>query len=128
MKKLKITFDGESYFARLLTDKAPRAIAALETVCPFQTKLQHAKICDNEMFFQAPINIDEKENPTYSQPGHVSFFNVRQTVCIWYDDMVPLGFCNQFAVMEEDLPRFARKARTLWEKEGQVALIEIVDE
>ena len=42
--------------------------------------------------------------------------------------MVPLGFCNQFAVMEEDLPRFAEMASTLWEKEGGLATIEVVDE
>ena len=128
MKKLKITYRGESYYARMLTDKAPHAVAAFEAACPFQSKLQHAKICDNEMFFQAPVNIDERENPTYSEPGHVSFFNFRQTVCIWYDEMVPLGFCNQFAVMEEDLPRFAEMASTLWEKEGGLATIEVVDE
>ena len=73
MKKLKITYRGESYYARMLTDKAPHAVAAFEAACPFQSKLQHAKICDNEMFFQAPVNIDERENPTYSEPGHVSF-------------------------------------------------------
>lgn len=128
MKQLKLTYAGESYYAKLLTDKAPKACAAIESICPFQSKMQHAKICDNEMFFQAPVNIDEEENPTYSCPGHVSFFNFRQTVCIWYDKMVPLGFCNQFAEMDEvTLKRFAEMARKLWEKEGGLILVEVVD-
>lgn len=130
MKKLKLTFDDKVFYARLLTEDAPITCAQVEANCPCVCYMHHAKICDNEIFFHAPFNCDLWENPVYSEPGHFGFFNTRQTVCVWYDDMIPLGCNNLFALMDpECLPSFAESCRKLWEdqycKEIKMEVVEV---
>jgi hypothetical protein len=125
-----MTFDDETVVsARLLTEEAPNTVKALEAALPVESRLHHAKICDNEFFCQVPVNIDQKENPVYSEPGHVGFFNFRQTVCLWYGDMVPLGYSNLFAIVDsEDLPKLAEVGAKLWDCQGGIVKLEIVEE
>jgi hypothetical protein len=128
LKKLKLSFGGKSFYAKLLYDDAPRTVREILEACPFESRLSHAKICDNEFFFQAPINIDEMENPVYSEVGHMAFFNIRQTVCVWYSNTVPLGNCDLFALIEEgDLPRLAEEASKIWDKQGGLVKVEAIE-
>jgi len=129
MKKLRILFAERIVYAKLLVDEAPKTVAALEAHCPFEALLHHAKICDNEIFFHAPFNVDENENPVYSAPGHVGFFNTRQTICMWYDTTVPLGCCNLFALVEpRSMQLLAEACAHVWDEQGGIVKLEVVDE
>lgn len=128
MKKLKITFHQKSFYARLLEKEAPDTIAAIEAVCPFESRMAYAKLADREFFFQTPAFYCNVENPTYSQAGDVAFSGSRQCICIFYDKLTPLGFINQFASIEPaDLDRLKSEADTIWEKQGDIIRVEVVD-
>lgn len=128
MKRLKLTFDEKVFYAKLLEEDAPRTVQSVEENCPCECMVHHARICDNEVFFYVPFNADYWENPVYSEPGHIAFFNTRQTVCIWYDEMIPLGCCNQFAIMDPDtLREFAESARKTWSTPYMRIKMEVVE-
>jgi len=130
MKKLKITFGDVVVKAKLLTDKAPKTIEIFESVAEDMTgKVNSAKVCDNELFFQSPVFIDEKENPVYPVAGDIGYWTVRQTICLWFGKMEPLGPTNLFAQIEpEDLPKFAAVASNTWEEQGTLLKFEFIEE
>ncbi len=120
-----MTFGRDVIYARLLEEDAPGTIAALDKVLPFESRMHHAKICDNEVFCQIPAEYDKKENPAYSVPGHVAFFNFRQTVCMWYGDMKPLGYSNLFAIIEPQyMDRLTEICEAIWKNQGQIVKME----
>ena len=130
MKKLKLSFNGKTFYADLETDKAPKTCAALEAVCPFQSILLSAKVCYNESVFRAPPSCvaDEVENPVFSTPGDIVFWGIRQVVCVFYDDMIALNTANRFAVMPpEELRRFAEEGRKMWDHPGALVTVDIVE-
>ena len=129
MKKLKITFNGKSFYATLFTDKAPKIIAAIERQCPAQSRLIAAKLCDHEITWQLHVFLDELENPVFEQePGSVIFYPARQAICVFYGETTPVCYCNKFAQIDpQDLPAFYEQAQTVWHQQGGTVLTEIVD-
>ena len=96
---LKLTFHGVSFYAALLEDKAPIMCAELKKACPFEARLTYAKICDNEIVFQAPVSKYVVENPVYSVKGHIAYYGPKHSVCIWFGDTPSLGACDLFALL-----------------------------
>lgn len=129
MKKLKITFHDQSFYARFLEKEAPNTIAAFEAVCPFDSRLGYSKIGDREIVCQTPAFYDEVENPMTATEGSVVFYGPRQCLCVFYDKMDPLFDVNQFAVVESaDLPALKTEADKVWEKQGDIVHVEVVDQ
>ena len=128
--KLRMTLYDEVFDCELLVDQAPKLIAQLKKVCPFTSKLAYAKICNDEIFFQAPFDMMEVENPVFSVAGHIAFYAPKQTICIWYRNDTPsLGECNLFGLLkDEDLERFAFVADQVWEKQGEEIRVEVIEE
>lgn len=128
MKMLKLTFHGKDFYARLLEKEAPNTIAAIASAGAFSSRTGYAKLADREFFFQTPVFVDEMENPTYSEKGHVIFYGPRQSICVFYDDLIPLGYVNQFGIIEGDqLEELKKEADTIWEKQGDVIQVEVVE-
>ncbi len=118
MSLLTIEVNQEIYRAELLEDKAPQTCAQLKAKLPFVSRLAHAKICDNEIVAQVPFFIDLDENMVEPWAGSLGFWRLRPTICMWYDDMEPLGPTNHFAQVTDDLERFKVMAREVWTKPG----------
>ncbi|MGI6096849.1 MAG: DUF3830 family protein [Dethiobacteria bacterium] len=121
MKKyLEITIGDVVARAELLENEAPKLCTEIEKAAPLlEGKLNHAKVCDNEVFFQAPFFSDELENMIVPQPGDIAYWIARQTICIWYDETTPLGPANVFArIIPEDRHLFAAEASKVWENQG----------
>jgi len=127
MSKLLINIGKETARADLFEKEAPKTCKLLKKYSPLDGLLNHAKICDHEVFFQAPFFIDEKENPKIPIPGDIGFWNVRQTICIWYDKMEPLGPTNLFARITENLEGFQKDARNTWSKQGTKIRFQVLD-
>jgi hypothetical protein len=117
-KEITILIGDEECTAELLTEQAPRTCEAIENALPLTGLLNHAKLVDREVFFQVPFFIDERENLKVSEKGDLSFWNVRQTLCIFYDDMVPLGPASTFGRITGNLEGFQKEAAKVWEKPG----------
>ena len=121
--KLTILIGDEECTAELLNEEAPRICAAIEEVLPLTGVLSHAKLVDREVFFPVPFYIDAQENPRVSEKGDLAFWNARQTFCIFYDDMVPLGATPTFGRITENLEGFQWVARKVWERPGTMITI-----
>jgi len=119
-KEIIITIGDVECTAELLTEQAPRACALIEAALPITGRATHAKLVDREVFFLIPFFIDEQENPRVSEKGDIAFWNGRQTICIFYDDMKPLGATPTFARFTGNLEGFQREAVKVWEKPGTI--------
>jgi hypothetical protein len=124
MRRLKITVGDQVVMAKLLTDEAPETVQIIRSHLPIISRLNHSKICDNEVFFQVPFFIDKKENYRLPTIGDIGFWNIRQTICIWYDSMQPLGPTILFGKIVENLEGFKKEARQTWERQGTPIRIE----
>ncbi len=124
MDRLKITIGNQVVIAKLLTDEAPVAVHIIGSHLPIISRLNHSKICDNEVFCQVPFFIDTRENYRLPTIGDIGFWNIRQTVCIWYDSMQPLGPTILFGKIIENLEGFKKEARQTWERQGTPIRIE----
>jgi hypothetical protein len=118
-KEITILIGTEMCTAELLTDLAPRTCRIIEEALPLAGILSHAKLVDREVFFQVPFFIDEPENLKLSEKGDLAFWNGRQTLCIFFDDMVPLGPVPTFGRITGNLEGLQREAAEVWEKPGK---------
>lgn len=118
-KEITILIGSEECTAELLMDLAPKTCRIIEAVLPLTGILSHAKLVDREVFFQVPFFIDEPENAKLSEKGELAYWNARQTLCIFFDDMVPLGPVTTFGRITENLAGLQREAAEVWEIPGK---------
>jgi hypothetical protein len=119
-KEIIMLIGDQECTVELLTQQAPRTCEIIEKALPISGMATHAKLVDREVFFPIPFFIDEQENPRVSEKGDIAFWNARQTICIFYDDMTPLGATPTFARITGNLEGFQREAVKVWEKPGTV--------
>ena len=122
-KEITILIGHEECPAELLTDLAPKTCRIIEDALPLSGMLSHAKLVDREVFFQVPFFIDETENMKLSERGDLAYWNARQTLCIFFDDMVPLGPVTTFGRITGNLEELQREAAEVWEKPGKRVII-----
>lgn len=116
--EITILIGDEECTAELFTEQAPHTCEIIKNALPLSGVLSHAKLVDREVFFPVPFFIDEHENPKVSEEGDLAFWNARQTLCIFYDDMVPLGATPTFGRITGNLEGFQREAARVWEEPG----------
>ncbi len=119
-KEITILIGDQECTAELLTEEAPRTCEIIESVLPLTGLLSHAKLVDREVFFPVPFFIDEPENMKVSEKGDLAFWNGRQTLCIFYDDMTPLGATPTFGRITGNLAGLQKEAARVWENPGTV--------
>ncbi len=118
-REISIRIGNEECTAELLTDLAPKTCRIIAAALPLTGILSHAKLVDREVFFQVPFFIDEPENLKLSEKGDLAYWNARQTLCIFFDDMVPLGPVTTFGQITGNLEGLQREAAEVWEKAGK---------
>ncbi len=126
--KLKISTNEYTIHATLLENQAPETIKILKEELPVKSLMRHSRICENEAMIPVPFHIDSKENPVYPSIGSIGFYNTRQVICIWYEEMIPLGPTNLFAqIDQEDLALCQKVLDELWNESGILVSLEIVE-
>jgi hypothetical protein len=119
-KEIVVTIGDVECTVELLTEQAPRTCEIIQDALPITGMATHAKLVDREVFFPVPFYIDHQENPKVSEKGDIAFWNARQTICIFYDDMKPLGATPTFGRITGNLEEFQREAVKVWEKPGAI--------
>ena len=117
--EISIRIGDEECTAELLTELAPKTCRIIAAALPLTGILSHAKLVDREVFFQVPFFIDEPENLKLSEKGDLAYWDARQTLCIFFDDMVPLGPVTTFGRITGNLEGLQREAAEVWEKAGK---------
>ncbi len=123
-REIVIRIGKEECTAELLIEEAPRTCERIRAALPLTGLLSHAKLVDREVFFQVPFFIDEMENLKRSEKGDLAFWNARQTLCIFFDDMVPLGPVSTFGRVTGNLEGLQRESAEVWGTPGKRITIE----
>ncbi len=118
-KEIVLLIGDEEITAELLAEEAPETCRIVESNLPLSGILNHAKLVDREVFFQTPFFVDVYENYKYSERGDLAFWNGRTTLCIFYDDMVPLGKTPTFARVTHNIEGLIRESEEVWKKPGK---------
>ena len=118
-KEITVLIGNEECTAELLTDLAQKTCRIIEDALPLTGVLSHAKLVDREVFFQVPFFIDQPENLKLSEKGDLAYWNARQTLCIFFDDMIPLGPVTTFGRITANLVGLQREAAEVWVKPGK---------
>jgi hypothetical protein len=117
-RKIEIKVGEQTAVAELMEDKAPKTCAALWDLLPFRGTLIHAKMAGGEFFFKVPAFL-ELENPTKKQEaGNIAYWNVGQSICVFYESLPGVGHVNTFARITENLTGIQEEGRKGWKKQG----------
>ena len=122
-KRIAIQLGAEIAVAEMLWDQAPNLCKGIWDALPIECPAHHAKICNHEIMYPAPMVGLPRENPTVPRPGDVGYWTARNTITIWYDDTVPLGPTGLFAKIVQNLEGFKKEALKTWIKQGTMMRI-----
>src|SRR4030042_3036280 len=102
-REVKVSLGDQICTMRLLLDKAPRLCQSFSSLLPITSFAIHAKFAGDEFYFMVP-ELWEAENVVSSvEPGDVVYYPDRQTVCIFYGEIVPFGAAGLFGKIVDGL-------------------------
>ena len=127
MTTMKITIGDVTARAELLEKEAPAICAGMKEAIPIERMLSSAKIQDKEVTFAVPFFIDAMENQKPPVPGDIAFWNGNQTICFFYDDLVPMGAICVWARIIENLEGFVKEADKALANQGARIKLELED-
>ena len=102
--------------AELLHDDAPRICGAFQDSLPLRSFGVNAKFAGEETIVMLPF-YEEAENVVGSvSPGDIGYYPSRQTLCLFYGEIMPFASVSLFArVLPEDLPAAQAAGREIHE-------------
>jgi hypothetical protein len=101
----ELTIGDQRVRAELLDDRAPRICQAFRACLPLESFAVHAKFAGEELIVMVPF-VAADENPATSvAPGDIGYYPSRQTLCLFYGQIMPFASVTVFArVLPDDLP------------------------
>lgn len=110
----KISIGDQICSMRLLLDKAPRLCRSFSALLPITSFALHAKFAGDEFYFMVP-KLWEAENVVASvEPGDVAYYPDRQTVCVFYGEIVPFGAAGLFGKIVDGLDGLKAIGPRMW--------------
>jgi hypothetical protein len=94
---VRLEVGGRSCRMRLLWDRAPGLCRRFVECLPLTSFVTHAKFAGDELFFMVPFLARAENLVSAVTPGDVGYYPDRETVCIFYGDIVPFGQVGLFA-------------------------------
>jgi hypothetical protein len=104
-QRFELTIGDHRVRAELLDDRAPRICGAFRACLPLDSFAVHAKFAGEELIVMVPF-VAADENPATSvAPGDIGYYPSRQTLCLFYGQIMPFASVTVFArVLPDDLP------------------------
>jgi hypothetical protein len=91
--------------AELLEEEAPRICRAFQDCLPLDSFAVHAKFAGDELIVMVPFVAGAENEVGSVAPGDIGYYPSRQTLCLFYGDVMPFASVTLFArVLSEDLP------------------------
>ena len=103
-RRFKMKIAGRTVTAELLDDKAPRVAAAFAAYLPCDSFSTHAKFAGDELIIMVPFHADAENEILNVKAGDIGYYPGRQTICIFYGDVMPFGRVSLFARVVDGLP------------------------
>ena len=124
-KKVLIEIGKEKAIAKLY-DTSPKFAQAIWDILPTEGPASHAKTSGGEIMWPIPLYtagiIPPEGKPTILKNGHIGYWSMRGTICIFYDELTPFMVEKpSLPVGEviENLEGLQREGRKLWEYQGK---------
>ena len=114
MNCMRLRISDRSCDIELLEEAAPKSCAGLKEMLPLKTILGHAKFANEEVIFMVP-RLFERENIVNSvSPGDVGYYPDRQTICIFYGEIVPFAQVGLIGRVRDGLDVLREIAPAVW--------------
>lgn len=117
-RTVAVTLGTETAVATFYADRAPEITDATWELLPWSAnRVLHARITDDEVFIDAPILTEEKENPVENvSAGEFGYYSGYPAYVWFYDDVQPWAPPNIIGRITENLDGFQREARKAWKE------------
>ena len=97
-----VTIGGSAVRVVLLEDAAPRICSAFRASLPLDSFAVHAKFAGEELIAMLPFyEGPENEVPSVA-PGDIGYYPARQTLCLFYGEIMPFASVSLFARVHPD--------------------------
>jgi hypothetical protein len=102
-RRIGIKIGEHKIVCDLLDEDAPRTCDKLWEVLPVKSVSTNAKFVGDELIVMVPFMADEENQLKDVGVGTVGYYPMQQTLCIFFGDLLPFGFCNIVAKVTEGL-------------------------
>lgn len=117
-RRFTISIGTQRAVAELLDETSPHTCGLLWDSFPLRSVVNHAKIAGAEFFCFVPIRA-ELESPVVAQEcGNIGYYPLRQTLCVFYEDMPGAGQVTPVARVVENLRGIIDEGRNAWRRQG----------
>ena len=100
--EVNLTIGGRPVRLMLLDDAAPTICSAFRACLPLDSFAVHAKFAGEELIAMLPFyEGPENEVPSVA-PGDIGYYPARQTLCLFYGEIVPFASVSLFARVHPD--------------------------
>ena len=100
--EVNLTIGGRPVRVVLLEDDAPRICSAFRACLPLDSFAVHAKFAGEELIAMLPFyEGPENEVPSVA-PGDIGYYPARQTLCLFYGEIMPFASVSLFARVHPD--------------------------
>ncbi|MGH7334165.1 MAG: cyclophilin-like fold protein [Candidatus Rokuibacteriota bacterium] len=110
----RLQLGGQSCRMRLLWDLAPELCRRFVERLPLTSFVTHAKFAGDELFFMVPFLARAENLVSAVTPGDVGYYPDRETVCIFYGEIVPFGQVGVFARVVEGNDVLSELGPRIW--------------
>jgi len=117
-RRFTIRIGSQTAVAELLDDVSPRTCQRLAAAMPLTSRVNHAKVAGREFFCFVPFH-EELESPVVAQSrGNIGYYPLRQTLCVFYEDMPGAGQVTPVARVVENLDGIVAEGLEAWRRQG----------
>jgi len=117
-RRFTIRIGSRTAVAELLDDVSPRTCRQLAAAMPLTSRVNHAKVAGRELFCFVPFQ-EELESPVVAQrAGNIGYYPLRQTICVFYEDMPGAGEVTPLARVVENLDGIVAAGLDAWQRQG----------
>jgi len=102
-RKIEMKLGDHKIQCELLDEDAPLTCDKLWESLPVKSLTTNAKFVGDELIVMVPVMADEENQLKDVGRGDVGYYPLQQTLCIFFGDLLPFGFCNIVAKVTEGL-------------------------
>ena len=97
-----LTIGGRSVRVLLLDADAPRICSAFRACLPLDSFAVHAKFAGEELIAMLPFYEGPENEVRSVAPGDIGYYPARQTLCLFYGEIMPFASVSLFARVHPD--------------------------
>ncbi len=105
-----LAIGGRAVRVVLLEEDAPKICSAFRACLPLDSFAVHAKFAGEELIAMLPFYAGAENEVPSVAPGDIGYYPARQTLCLFYGDIMPFASVSLFARVHPDDLGAAREA------------------